>query len=324
MSGSIGDRSSLPLSPARPDARPASPQPSAAAAPGMAPDGLALSPAARGADPSEADRILDLAIRPALAEAAERREVFVPDPFAPAPSKAPFAIQKLRFADNYDNGRETELTFERYPGDLTPPPPTPFSITRDPRTGSTDLALKEMRGRISGGDYDIYFKVDGDGSIGIDRVMRGGRNVTSVAKDALVAKIKEDPALYGTLTALAAAGAVAAAHEHARRSGAGIEFDALSHTLLERDDLQLKTKLKAELTGDSSFVRPSSAELAAHYGDGRLEAFASAQYRVRDESWEANVGASYKLDKNVDLSAGAFYRTDTSDYGAFVSLRALF
>lgn len=324
MSGPIADRSSTQFKAGRPELPPTRPQVSLARTPILGSDEVTISIGASEAEASEADRILDLAIRPALEKSDGSRDVFVPGPFPPAPTKAPLAIQRLRFADNYDNGKESELTFERYPGDLTPPPQPPLFITRDPRTGSTDLELKELRARVSGGDYDIYLKVGGDGSIGIDRIMKGGRNITSIAKDALIEKIKEDPAIYGTLTAVALAGAVAAARQYASKSGEGIEFDALSYKVLERDNFTVKTKLKAELTGDSSWVRASSAEVAARYGDERLEAYASAKYRIREAEWEAAVGANYRIDKNVNLTTGAFYRTETRDYGAFVGLNATF
>lgn len=324
MSGPIAERSSIKVTPSPLDLRMPRPQTSMARTPVMGADEVAISKGASEAEASEADRILDLAIRPALEKSPESREVFVPGTFPPAPTKAPLAIQRLRFADNFDNGKESELTFERYPGDLTPPPQPPLFITRDPRTGATDLELKELRARVSGGDYDIYLKVGGDGSIGIDRIMKGGRNITSIAKDALVEKIKEDPAIYGTLTAVALAGAVAAARQHARKSGEGIEFDALSYKVVERDNFSVKTKLKAELTGDSDWVRASSAEVAARYKDERLEAYASAKYRVRESEWEAAVGANYQIDKNVYMTTGAFYRTQSRDYGAFVGLSATF
>lgn len=324
MSGPIAERSAPQIIAGRPDPRLARPQTSLDRTPVLGSDEVTISKGASEGEVSEADRILDLAIRPALEKSEGSRDVFVPSPFPPAPSKTSFAIQRLRFADNFDNGKESELTFERFPGDLTPRPQPPLFITRDPRTGTTDLEFKELRARVSGGDYDIYLKVGGDGSIGIDRIMKGGRNITSIAKDALVEKIKEDPAIYGTLTAVALAGAVVAARQYASKSGEGIEFDALSYKVLERDNFTVKTKLKAELTGDSSWVRASSAEVAARYKDDRLEAYASAKYRIRDEEWEASVGANYQIDKNVNLTTGAFYRSQTRDYGAFVGLSATF
>lgn len=326
MSGPIAERSSLNLSLPPTDWR-LRPEVSAAQTPARGQDSVVISRSALTGTPSEeaeAERILDWAIRPALEASAERRDVLVPAPVPPLPGKSPIAIQKLRFADNYDNGRETELDFERYPGDLTPRPQPPVFVTRDPRTGGTDLALREVRARLSGGDYDVYVKITGDGSIGIDRVMKGGRNVTDLAKDALLAKIKEDPALYGMLSGVAVAGAVAAAHAYAKRSGDPIEFEAFRYKLVERDHFRVEGKFKGELTGTRSFVRPASAELAAHYGDERLDAFASAKYHLRDEEWEANLGANYKLDKNTNLTAGAYYRGRSSDYGAFVGLTATF
>jgi len=326
MSGPIAQRSALSLTPARPDQPQPKPQRTAGDTLSLGKDELSLSKSG-GRDAlnatGEAEQILNQAILPAVAE-KDARDVFVPAPIPPVPSKSPFTIQKLRFADNYNDGKETELDFEQYPGDLTPRPQPPVFISTDPRTGGTDLALKEVRARLSGGDYDVYVKVSGDGSIGIDRIMKGGRNITSIAKDALVAKIKEDPAIYGTLSALAVAGAVAAAHEHVRRGGDPIEFDALHKTLLERDNFKVETRFKGELTGTKSFVRPSSAELAAHYGDEHLDAYASAKYRFQDDEWEANVGANYKVDKNTNLTAGAFYRSRSQDYGAFVGLTSTF
>ncbi|HEY9854274.1 MAG TPA: hypothetical protein V6D05_00965 [Stenomitos sp.] len=326
MSGPIAQRSALSLTPARADQRQPMPQASAGDTLSLGKDALTLSKSG-GQDAlserGEAEQILNQAILPAISE-KDGRDIFVPAPIPPVPSKSPVAIQKLRFADNFNDGKETELDFEQYPGDLTPRPQPPVFIQTDPRTGGTDLALKEVRARLSGGDYDVYVKVSGDGSVGIDRIMKGGRNITSIAKDALVEKIKEDPALYGTLSALAVAGAVAAAHEYTRRSGDPIEFDALNQTLLERDNFKVETSLKAELTGTKSFVRPASAELAAHYGDERLDAYASAKYRIQDDEWEANVGANYKVGKDTNLTAGAFYRTRNSDYGAFVGLTSTF
>lgn len=324
MSGPIAERNTVTLTPARPEQRAQRPQ-TAADKLSLGQDELRLSKAvAPRSEASEADQILDQVIRPALQESDNSRDVFVPAPIPPAPSKTPFAIQQLRFADNLNNGKETELSFERYPGDLQPRPQPPVMINRDPLTGDSNLELKEMRARISGGDYDVYVKVKGDGSIGIDRIMKDGRNITSIAKDALLEKIKEDPAIYGTLTAVAVAGAVVAARQYAQKSGEGIEFDALSYKVIDRDNFTVKTKLKAELTGDSSWVRPSSAEVAMHYGTERLDSYASTKYNFREDNWEASVGANYKLSKNANLTTGAFYRSKDSDYGAFVGLSAVF
>lgn len=324
MSGPIAERSSLQLNPARP----AQPTAMRQEAPGerlnLTLDQLSLSKIVAEAPKSEADVILEQVIRPAVEAGEQKRDVFAPAPIPPGPSKEAIAIQKIRFADMVRGGKESELDFERYPGDLTPRPQPPVFIDRDPRTGQPDLRLKELRARISGGDYDVYVKIEGDGSIGIDRIMKGGRNITSIAKDAVVEKIKEDPALYGTLAAVAVVGAVAAAHEYVKRTGDPIEFDALSHNFLKRDNFSVKGKLKAELTGDSSFVRASGAEVGAHYTTEKLDAFASAKYRVHHDEWEANLGANYKLDKNVNLTSGAFYRTKSKDYGAFVGLSAVF
>lgn len=326
MSGPIADRSSLQLTPARPDQWTLKPQSPVADTLVLGSDKIVISKSAlEGAksDGTEADRILDLVLRPAI-EAEGKRDVIVPSPIPPLPGKSPIAIQKLKFADQLQNGKETELNFEQYPGDLVPRPQPPVFINKDPRTGSPDLELRELRARVSGGDYDVYLKIGGDGSLGIDRIMKGGRNITSIAKDAVIAKIKEDPALYGSLAAVAVAGAVVAAHEYSKRSGEPIAFDVLSTKLMQRDNFTIKGKVKAELTGDSRFVRPSSAEIAAHYGDEKLQAYASAKYRLRDQEWEANMGANYQVDKNTNVMAGAFYRSRTKDYGAFVGLTSTF
>lgn len=324
MSGSIADRSTLNLTPVRPDLRAPRPQGVAADPLSLGSDQITLSKSAQEGPKSEADLILDLAIRPALEATEGKRDVFVPAPIPPLPAKTPIAIQKLKFADNLRQGRETELNFEQYPGDLTPRPQPPVFIDKDPLTGAPNLEFRELRARVSGGEYDVYLKISGDGSIGVDRIMKGGRNITSIARDAVVAKIKEDPALYGTLAAVAVAGAVAAAHEYTKRTGDPVEFDVLSTKLLQRDNFTIKGKVKAELTGDSRFVRPGSAEIAAHYGDEKLQAFAGAKYRLRDEEWEANLGANYQIDKNTNVMGGAYYRSHTKDYGAFIGLTSTF
>lgn len=240
----------------------------------------------------------------------------------PGRDDSPVAIQQIRWADRVAGGRETEMVFERDPGQLMPPTGLPQKPFTHPLTGQPDLELREARVRVSAGRYDLILSVDGQGRPSFEKLFLDGKNVTRHAGDFVKGKIKEDPFVWGPLTAAAAVGVVALAHKQAERTGKPIGFDAARVTVYQKDGLQVKAKLRGELTGDSSFVRAQGAEIGTTYVDGKLSASAGLRYGLRDKGVTAAAGLTYQVDKQSTFSAAAHYNQATKDYGvglAYVS-----
>lgn len=242
----------------------------------------------------------------------------------PGRDDSPVAIQQVRYADRLAGGRETQMVFERDPGQLMPPTGLPQRPFTDPVTGESHLELREARVRVSAGRYDLILSVDGEGRPSFEKLFLDGKNITRHAGDFVKGKIKEDPIVWGSVTAATAAGLVVLAHKQAERTGKPIGFDAARVTVYERDGLKVKAKLRGELTGDSSFVRASGAEIGTTYVDGRLAASAGLRYGLRDKGVEAAMGLTYQVDKTSTFSAAAHYNQATKDYGVGVSFVSTF
>ena len=230
---------------------------------------------------------------------------------APEREKGGFAIQEVRYADMIAGGRETNLVFERDPGNYLPATGIVQQPMVDPRTGQAQLQLREMRVRVSAGAYDVIVDIDGEGQPSFNKVYYEGRNVTSIAGDFVKRKIKEDPWVWGTAAAAAAVGAVAYAHNQVKKTGEPIGFDVAKVTLWRDERWEVKAKARAELTGDSRFVRPAGGEVGVAYHDGRLNAGLGARYRTRTDSVELAASMNYQVDKTSTLSASASYNPQT-------------
>jgi hypothetical protein len=255
----------------------------------------------------------------------------------PGDAKAAFSFQSVRFLDNVAGGRETRLMFEENPGDMHQPATMPPMLMRDAQTGQLNLTLEEARIRVSSGGYDLYLTVDGNGRPRLDKLYRDGHSVQSLMVDALKDKIRSEPEIWGPIAGVAVAGVVALAHQRAAKTGKPIGFDAINVKLYESDTLEVRGKLKAELTGGSGFVRPAGAEIGFHYHDGRLDSTTSLRYDratpnnptaafdtihlapVRTgASLQLSTGASYAYDKRTHVFANGFYDAKNKNYGAFV------
>jgi hypothetical protein len=238
--------------------------------------------------------------------------------------KAPFAIQEVRFADLVEGGRATRVVFERDSGTLLPTVPSFFKPQVDPLTGLTNVALREARVRMSAGRYDIIVDLDGGGRPSFHKLMLDGRDITKIAGDWVTAKIQEDPAAWGTAAVLAAAGSVAAAHAYVGRTGRPIGFGLGHVQLFEGKHLAVRLKPRAELTGDSRFVRPTGAELGATYRDGPLTAAGGVRYHAQQRATEVVATLGYHLDPSTTLSAYATHNTRTRDVTTGILLQSSF
>jgi hypothetical protein len=238
--------------------------------------------------------------------------------------KSPFAIQEVRFADLVAGGRETHMVFERDSGTLLPAVPNFFKPQPDPVTGVTNLALREARLRVSAGRYDIIVDLDGDGSPSFRKLLLDGRDITRIAGDWVKGKIQEDPAVWGTAAVVAAAGAVAAAHAHAGRTGRPIGFGLGNVKLYEGEHLAVRLKPRAELTGDSRFVRATGAELGATYHDGPLRVSGGVRYHAQQRATEVVATMGYQVNPATTLSAYATHNTQTRDTTAGILLQSTF
>lgn len=289
--------------------------------PALSGDALALSARATGgATNSEklAEEILQSALLPGL-EAKPSAADSLPDLPGPAASRLPFTIEHVRFADLASGGREYTVS----PGQRYAPLP-PFGV--NPVTGQRDVALRELAFTVAGGGYDVQLKINGSGELGLHRILKDGKDVTDIAKDALKAKFEEDPALVGALASVAVAGAAYYLHDRAGRTGEPFSFNAASSTLYESETLKVKGRLEAELTGGKGVVRPSAAGLRLDYTsqDGDLRAFAEGRYRFQDKSVEASAGVDYQISEDSSLTARAFRNTRSGDSGAMIEYNKRF
>ena len=305
----------------KPKAGPAAPP----AGPVLPGDSLVLTPQGRarreGLLPADPDAALfdavsfDDAWRKELAPALKRW---------PGRDESPVAIQQIRYADLLANGRETSLVFERDPGQLMPPMGLPHTPFTDPLTGQHRVALREARVRVSAGRYDLIMSVDGDGKLAFEKLFLDGKNVTRHAGDFVKGKIKEEPLVWGPVAVAAAAGAVALAHNQAAKTGKPIGFDAARFTVYRQDGLEVKAKLRGELTGDKSFVRAAGAEIGTTYHDGPLAATAGVRYGTRTKSVELVANMAYQVDKNSSFAAAASYDQHTKAYAVGVHYQSRF
>lgn len=288
-------------------------------------DELTLSPRSAGgarAGDAAAAEIINLAVIPGL----ERAQTFTGEGLpelgtssAPSFQRPLFSVDHVRFADLAAGGREYTVS----PGQRYAPLP-PFGV--NPATGEQDVELREMAFWMAGGGYDLQLKLDGKGHLEFDRIMKDGKDVTDIAKDALKAKFEEDPVLVGALAAAAVAGAAYYVNDRAGRTGKPFSFNALSGTLYESDTLKLKGRLDAELTGGKSFVRPGSAEVRLDYTspEGDLTAFAEERYHFRNKELETSLGVDYRISEDASLTARAFHNNKTNQNGAFIEFNARF
>ncbi|MEB3222797.1 MAG: hypothetical protein VKS61_12045 [Candidatus Sericytochromatia bacterium] len=305
--------------------------PSAAPALGMAgpgnslrPDTLALSPEARQRAASSPRALAEASPETEAAESAVRAELAPVFERLRGGEKAPFAVQALRYADVVAGGRETQLVFERDAGTLMPTVPNYFKPQVDPQTGLTNLALREARLRMSAGRYDIIFSLDGEGRPSLDKLMLDGRDITRIAGDWVKQRIRENPAVWGTAAAVAAVGAVAAAHEHVGRTGKPLGFSLGNVKLYGGDHLEVKLRPRAELTGDSRFVRATGAELGATYRDGALTVSGGVRYHVPQRATEVVATMGYQVNPSTTLSAYATHNAHTRQTAAGLLLQSTF
>lgn len=284
-------------------------------------DKLSLSPrSAGGAGEAVAAEILERALIPSLEQAQASLDAGKPDFVGAEPFKRPpISIAHVRFADLTGGGREYTVS----PGQAYVPLP-PFGV--NPRTGEHDVALREMAFWVAGGGYEVKVKVDGNGQVDFDDILKDGKSVQDIAKDALKAKFKEDPVLVGALAAVAVAGATYYVSDRAGRTGKPFSFNAVSGTLYEGDNLKVKGRLDAELTGGKSFVRPKSAEVRLDYTspEGDLTAFAEQRYHFQDKALESSVGLDYRVSKDATVTARAFHNGETGDSGGAIEFNARF
>lgn len=257
-------------------------------------------------------------------EAAWREEIKPALGRWPGREASPVAIQQLRYADLVAGGRESEYVFERDPGQLMPATGLQFRPLPDPRTGENRLALREARVRVSAGRYDLILSVDGEGKLGFEKLFLDGKNVSRHAGDFVKGKIKEEPLVWGTLAVAGAAGVVALAHNQAAKTGKPVGFDAASVKLYRSEHLEVKAKLRGELTGTSSFVRAAGAEIGTTYRDGPLVAAAGVRYGVQTKAVEARANLGYQFDRQSALSAAASYDQRTKAYSVGVIYQATF
>jgi hypothetical protein len=186
------------------------------------------------------------------------------------------------------------------------------------------VALREARIRVSAGKYDILFDLDGEGKASFHKLMMDGRDITSVAGDWLKGKVKEDPMVWGSLTAAAAAGALVAAHQHVARTGKPVEFNVGKVKLYRSEKFEVALRPRAELTGTSSFVRPSGAEVGATYADGRLQTSAGVRYSKATDSFEMAATLNYQIAKDTTLGAYATRNSRTGQKSSGLLLQSVF
>jgi hypothetical protein len=218
-------------------------------------------------------------------------------------------LRGIKFSDPSDNQviplSAGNLTVGMAPGD-------PFAAGR---------AVKRVDLRLDNGAYAVDFSVDEDGGLKIRRLYKDGRSVTAIAGDALKREIEADPLLWGSLTALAAVGTVAVAHEYVKRTGDPIRFEVLDTSVMRQGPWDLRVQAHAELTGNDRFMRGSGVGSTLAYHDGPLSARLGVEYRP-DKNWEASASASYAVSRDVDVRAGASVSKD--DYRVGISLEARF
>lgn len=241
-----------------------------------------------------------------------------------AMDKKPFAIQEVRFLDLAADGRGHHLVFEQDAGTLLPPVPNPFPPQVDPLTGRTNLQLQEARMRVTAGRYDILFNVDGEGKPSFHKLMMDGRDITRIAGDYVKRKIKEDPAVWGTAAAVAAAGAVYAAHEYVGRTGKPLGFGVGNIRLYETERLGVRVRPRAELTGDSRFVRATGAEVGVTYHDGPMSVTGGARYHIPNRSTELVATLGYQVNPTTTFSAYATHDTNTRHSAIGFALQSTF
>lgn len=182
--------------------------------------------------------------------------------------------------------------------------------------GDRAPVLSRVDMRLTKGAYSVDFSVSEDGGVKIRKIYKDGRSVTSLLGDELKRKIEADPALWGTLTALAATGAVVAAHSYVKKTGDPIRFDVFDAKVAESGPWSLRVRGEAELTGKSSFVRSSGAGTALAFEEGAMRAELGVRYR-RDEKWVATASASYAFSENTYFQASA--EADRNDYRVGIS-----
>ena len=321
----------IPLSPTAkpaaggPDAAKTKPATTIPAAPGMPGDSLVLTPAGRarreGLLPADPDAAMFDAVS---FDAAWRDELKPALARWPGRDTSPVAIQRIRYADLVAGGRETELVFERDPGQLMPPMGLPQQPFTDPITGQNRLALRDAQVRVSTGRYDLILEIDGEGRVSFDKLYLDGKNVTRHAGDFVKAKIKEDPFVWGPVAVAAAAGAVAVAHNQAAKTGKPIGFNAASFTVYRQEGLEVKAKLRGELTGTDKFVRAAGAEIGTTYHNGPMHAAAGVRYGVHSKSFEMVANMAYQVNKQSSVTAAASYNQHTKDYSVGLSYSAAF
>gem|GEM_PF-5435187 len=196
-----------------------------------------------------------------------------------------------------------------------------LSLALPAQASGTAVPVSRVDLRLNSGRYAVDFTVSQDGTLKIRSFYRDGQSASVLLREALKDKISEDPILWGSLTLLAATGAVAAAHHYVSRTGDPLKFDVLDTTVMEHGPWSLRAKVGAELTGDDRFMRAAGAGSSVVYQDGRLRTEVGARYS-RDQQWEAEASASYAISKNVEARANARYRND--DYQVGISIESKF
>lgn len=189
-----------------------------------------------------------------------------------------------------------------------------------PGPGSSPRELSRVDLRLNSGSYSVDFSVDQNGGLRIRKLYIDGRSVTSQLRDALKEQIMADPALWGSLTVLAAGGAAALAHEYARTTGDRVRFDLVNTRVWEDGPWSMRMKADAEFTGDHKVVRGSGVGTSVVFKEERLRAELGVNYR-REQKWEAEASASYALSKDIDVRASARYRPDGYEAGIFLEAR---
>lgn len=273
--------------------------------PSRSPVGPAMSSVPEGASGSEATEIR----RPAAGDVFVRTGDSDAREVAATLSGLSVALRGISFADG-----QSSHVIPLEAGRLTVSSGSAISPPSGREVQRVDLHL-------SNGSYAADISVDQDGGLKIRKLYKDGRSVTSIARDALKREIEADPVLWGSLTALAAAGVVVAAHEVAKRSGDPVRFEVFDKSVMRQGPWDLRVQAHAELTGTDRFIRPSGVGTALAYDEGRLKASLGVEYRP-DRNWEANARASYALDKDVDLHFDA--SAGPNDHRVGLTLEARF
>lgn len=258
---------------------------------------------------------------------SDPREAGSPESLAPARAGDVFVRSGAELPDMGALVSELKLELRGLQLDERPnafPYATPAGTLTLDRHSDAGLPGREVRRvdlRLNHGAYAVDVSVDQDGGIRIRKLYKDGRSLNAMARDALKEKIQEDPALWGTLTLLAATGAVALANDYTRRTGDPVEFDLFNATVMRTAPWALKLNADVATTGKGVGLRGTALGTSVVYQEDKLRAEVGASYH-RDEKWGAKASLAYEIEKNVNLRADARIRKD--DYAVGVALEARF